>query len=66
LVFTYGWKDDLKGVPPESTTVEIDLVEEEGKTTLNLVHRGLPPGAVDEHKRGWIFFIGQMRRVDAP
>jgi uncharacterized protein YndB with AHSA1/START domain len=27
LVFTYGWEDGLMGVPPESTTVEIDLVE---------------------------------------
>jgi hypothetical protein len=31
------------GVPPESTTVEIDLLEEDGATTLRLVHHGLPP-----------------------
>ena len=27
LVIAYGWKDDLMGVPPESTIVEIDLTD---------------------------------------
>ena len=63
LVFAYGWKDDLMGVPPESTTVEIDLVEEEGKTTLSLVHRGMPFEVVDDHQRGWIYFFAHLQRA---
>lgn len=66
LVFAYGWKDDLMGVPPESTTVEIDLVEENGKTTLSLVHKGLPVAVVDDHQRGWIYFLSQLQRTARP
>jgi uncharacterized protein YndB with AHSA1/START domain len=61
LVFTYGWEDGRMGVPPESTTVEIDLVEHDGETTLRLVHRGLPPAVVDDHERGWAYFLGVLR-----
>lgn len=60
LVFTYGWADGRMGVPPESTTVEIDLTETDGATTVRLVHHGLPPEAVDDHERGWTHFLGQL------
>jgi uncharacterized protein YndB with AHSA1/START domain len=49
LVFTYGWEDGRMGVPPESTTVEIHLVEQDGATTVRLVHHGLPPQTVPDH-----------------
>ena len=49
------------GVPPGSTTVEIDLTEEDGVTTLRLVHHGLPPAAVNDHERGWAYFLGVLR-----
>jgi uncharacterized protein YndB with AHSA1/START domain len=58
IVFTYGWEDGRLGVPPEATTVEIDLTEDDGATILRLVHRGLPPEAVDDHERGWAYFLG--------
>ena len=61
VVFSYGWADGRMGVPPESTTVEIELVEAEGATTLRLVHHGLPPAAVDDHERGWAYFLGVLR-----
>jgi uncharacterized protein YndB with AHSA1/START domain len=61
VVFTYGWEDGRMGVPPESTTVEIDLTEEDGVTTLRLTHHGLPPAAVDDHERGWAYFLGVLR-----
>jgi uncharacterized protein YndB with AHSA1/START domain len=65
LVIAYGWKDDLMGVPPESTTVEIDLEEHDGRTTLTLVHRGIPAEVVDEHQRGWEFFMARLERAVA-
>lgn len=61
LVFAYGWKDALMGVPPESTTVEIDLEEDSGKTTLRLVHRGIPVEVVEDHERGWVFFLSRLQ-----
>jgi uncharacterized protein YndB with AHSA1/START domain len=61
VVFTYGWEDGRMGVPPGSTTVEIDLVEEDGATTLRLVHRGLPAEAVDDHEQGWAYFLAVLR-----
>jgi uncharacterized protein YndB with AHSA1/START domain len=62
LVFTYGWEDGRLGVPPGSTTVEIDLIEEEeGATTLRLVHHGLPPESVKAHQQGWTYFLGILR-----
>jgi uncharacterized protein YndB with AHSA1/START domain len=62
VVFTYGWEDGRMGVPPESTTVEIDLREEDGgATTLRLAHHGLPPETVEDHERGWRYFLGALR-----
>jgi uncharacterized protein YndB with AHSA1/START domain len=63
LVIAYGWQGDLMGVPPESTRVEIDLDENEGKTTLTLVHYAIPPEALDDHQRGWIFFMDRLRGI---
>jgi len=61
VVFSYGWEDGRLGVPPESTTVEIDLVEKDGATLLRLVHRGLPPAVAEDHERGWTYFLGVLR-----
>jgi uncharacterized protein YndB with AHSA1/START domain len=61
VVFTYGWKDGRLGVAPGSTTVEVDLVEEGGATTVRLVHHGLPPGTAADHERGWGYFLGILR-----
>jgi uncharacterized protein YndB with AHSA1/START domain len=61
VVFTYGWEDGRMGVPPESTTVEIDLVEEDGATNVRVVHHGLPPEAVQDHEQGWAYFLGLLR-----
>lgn len=61
LVFAYGWKDDLMGVPPESTTVEIDLEEDSGRTTLRLLHRSIPADVIEDHHRGWVFFLSRLQ-----
>ena len=61
VVFTYGWEDGRLGVPPGSTTVEIDLVEEAGATTHCLVSHGLPPETVPDHQQGWSYFLDILR-----
>jgi hypothetical protein len=43
--------------------VEIDLHERDGVTTVRLVHRGLPPETVEDHQRGWTYFLGQLRET---
>ena len=61
LVLAYGWEQPVtRGIPPGSTVVEITLDEEDGATTLRLVHRGLPPGQLDAHGRGWGYFLGRL------
>jgi uncharacterized protein YndB with AHSA1/START domain len=63
LVFTYGWADGMLGVRPESTTVEIDLIEKDGATTIRLVHHGLPPEVVPDHEQGWVYFLGVLAKA---
>lgn len=63
LVFSYGWDDDLMGVPPESTIVEIDLTEADGRTRLQLTHRGLAGAVADQHRAGWMYFLERMSDV---
>ena len=63
LVFRYGWVDDLMGVPPESTLVEIDLVADGSTTILRLTHRELPEQAIDAHARGWNHFLSELAQT---
>jgi uncharacterized protein YndB with AHSA1/START domain len=61
IVFTYGWERTEVGIPPGSTTVEIDLVAHGTATTLlKLVHRGLGPAAAAHHG-GWIHYLDRLR-----
>lgn len=62
VVFTYGWEDGRMGVAPGSTTVEIELREEAGATVVRLTHHGLPPAVVEDHERGWAYFLGVLAR----
>jgi uncharacterized protein YndB with AHSA1/START domain len=65
LVFTYGWEGDLMGLALEASTVEIVLEERPGGTILRLSHRGIPTDVVEEHRRGWIYFLGLLRDTAA-
>jgi uncharacterized protein YndB with AHSA1/START domain len=61
LVLAYGWEVPAeRGIPPESTVVEITLQEEAGSTQLSLVHRGLPADQLESHRHGWEFFLGRL------
>jgi uncharacterized protein YndB with AHSA1/START domain len=60
VVFTFGWEDEGNPVPPGSTTVEITLHPEGGKTRVRLVHRGLPDEAADVHGQGWAHYLGRL------
>ncbi len=64
VVFTWGWIDH-PGVPPGSTTVEIDLLPERGGTTIRLTHRGLSPDELPIHRLGWDHYLPRLAVVAA-
>src|SRR5713226_593266 len=41
LVFTWGWENQ-EGVPPGSSTIEVELTPEGDGTSLRFIHRDLP------------------------
>lgn len=62
VVFSWGWIDH-PGVPPGSSTVEIDLAPDGDGTLLTLTHTGLPPAEVDIHKLGWDHYLPRLALV---
>lgn len=60
VVFTFGWQREDIGVPPGSTTVEIDLRPKRGGTDLRLVQRGLAGPMADAHAGGWVNYLGRL------
>jgi uncharacterized protein YndB with AHSA1/START domain len=60
VVFTFGWEQEGNPILPGSTTVEISLQPEGDKTRVQLVHRGLPADAFDDHTGGWDNYLGRL------
>ena len=59
VVFTWGWVDH-PGVPPGSTTVEIDLITEGDHTRIRLTHRDLAPEEQPLHEKGWSHHLSRL------
>ncbi|MEM9560984.1 MAG: SRPBCC domain-containing protein [Actinomycetota bacterium] len=60
MVFTFGWEGS-EHVPEGSTTVTISLAaEDDGTTTVELRHDGLPFGPADAHAQGWTHLLGRL------
>lgn len=59
IVFTWGWEGQGE-VPPGSSTVEVTLTPEEGKTRVRLVHRDLPQETREQHDAGWDHFLPRL------
>lgn len=62
VVFTWGWIDH-PGVPPGSTTVEIDLLSDGASTLLTLTHRDLPAEEMPIHTVGWNHYLPRLAVV---
>ncbi|MFN8526636.1 MAG: SRPBCC family protein [Chloroflexota bacterium] len=60
VVFSYGWERADVGIPPGSTTVEIDLTEQDGATLLELTHHGLSAPAAEAHAVGWQHYLARL------
>lgn len=65
LAYSFGW-DGSEEVPPGSSLVEIDLIEQPDGTLLRLTHSGLPSAAqCASHTEGWVHYIGRLGEVAA-
>ena len=65
VVFSYGWQRADIGVPPGSTTVEIDLLEEGARTLVRLRHHGLVGRTADAHSGGWKHYLSRLAALAA-
>ena len=60
LVFTWGW-DGNEGVPPGSSTIEIELASDGDGTSLRFVHQDLPNAeAIASHAHGWDHYLPRL------
>jgi uncharacterized protein YndB with AHSA1/START domain len=60
LAYSFGWEGGGE-VPPGSSLVEIDLVEQNGGTLLRMTHSGLPNAAqCANHDNGWAHYMGRL------
>jgi len=60
LAYSFGW-DQGTEVPPGSSLIEIDLIEQDGGTLLRMTHSGLPNAEqVASHDRGWAHYLARL------
>ena len=65
LAYSFGW-DDSEEVPPGSSLVEIDLLEQPDGTLLRMTHTGLPTAEqCASHADGWAHYLGRLTAVAA-
>lgn len=63
LAYSFGW-DGSDAVPPGSSLVEIDLIEQPNGTLLRFTHSGLPDAEQCEgHAKGWAHYLGRLTEV---
>ena len=60
LAYSFGW-DGSDEVPPGSSLVEIDLIEQPDGTLLRFTHSGLPTAEqCADHADGWAHYLGRL------
>ncbi len=65
LAYSFGWEGNEE-VPPGSSLVEIDLIEQSDGTLVRLTHTGLPTAEECEgHAKGWAHYLGRLTDVAA-
>jgi uncharacterized protein YndB with AHSA1/START domain len=62
VVFTWGWNGHA-GLPPGSSTVEIDVLPVDGGTLVRLTHRDLPDDERKPHRTGWERYLPRLAAV---
>ena len=64
VVFTWGWVD-RPGIPPGSTTVQIDLNADGDETLLVLTHRSVAEDEAGMQEIGWTHYLPRLAVVAA-
>jgi uncharacterized protein YndB with AHSA1/START domain len=65
LAYSFGW-DGSEVVPPGSSLVEIDLIEQPDGTLLRFTHSGLPNAEqCAGHAEGWAHYLDRLVEVAA-
>ncbi|WP_343712482.1 SRPBCC family protein [Inquilinus sp.] len=60
LAYSFGW-DGSEAVPPGSSLVEIDLIEQPDGTLLRFTHSGLPTAEqCAAHAEGWAHYFDRL------
>lgn len=65
LAYSFGWEGS-ETVPPDSSLVEIDLIEQAEGTLVRLTHTGLPNAEqCAGHAEGWAHYLDRLATVAA-
>jgi uncharacterized protein YndB with AHSA1/START domain len=65
LAYSFGWEGDEE-VPPESSLIEVDLIDRDGGTLLRMTQSGLPNEAqCAGHDKGWAHYLGRLTMAAA-
>jgi uncharacterized protein YndB with AHSA1/START domain len=65
LAYSFGWEGSEE-IPPGSSLIEIDLIEQDGGTLLRMTHSGLPNQALcASHDRGWAHYLSRLAMAAA-
>ena len=60
LAYSFGWEGN-EAVPPGSSLIEIDLIDQDGGTLLRFTQSGLPDATqCANHDRGWAHYVGRL------
>ena len=61
LAYSFGW-EGREDVPPESSLIEIDLIDHEPDgTLLRMTHSGLPDAELcAAHEQGWMHYFARL------
>ena len=63
LAYSFGWEGS-EAVPPGSSLIEIDLIEQQDGTLLRLTHSGLPSAEqCAGHAEGWAHYLGRLAEL---
>ena len=64
LAYSFGWDEHDKNVPPGSSLIEIDLIDEANGTLLRMTHSGLPDAAsCANHDKGWTHYFARLAQA---
>ena len=60
LAYSFGWEGREK-VPPGSSLIEIDLIDQKDGTLVRLTHSGLPDAEeCASHEQGWTHYLERL------